>query len=175
MLSERTNMGMIRLSDEVEKRLKEIADGRSMSATVEMLMAGVGPDGKINTEPVLSASNRDYFDKKFDELKSLITDSLVDVVAAGGRAPGSYSLPASNYVDWPQMQYIIYTHEDDDPAWLLPTSAVFRFKEGDISDFAYSIKDNAIYFDRGNGGRPEPLIKITPEIQKAIDEKLTYD
>ena len=167
-------MGMIRVSDEVEQRLKAISDGRSMSATVEMLMTNVGPDGRINTEPVLSASNRDYFDKKFEELLSAINDTAVDrLYTGGGRAPRSSNLGSKEWVYWDQMQYIIFTHDDDDPAWLVPEGAVFQFKNGDPTSYSYYIKDDVIYME--NGGRPTPLIKVTPEVQKAIDEKLTYD
>ena len=162
-------MGMIRVSDEVEKQLKALSDGRSMSATVEMLMTNVGPDGRINTEPVLSASNRDYFDKKFDELKALITDSLVDVVAGSGsgRAPGE-----KEWVKWEQMQYIIFNREDDDPAWVIPEGAVFSFKNGDPNELAYYIKDGTIYID---GPQPVAILKVTPDIREAIDKNFTFD
>lgn len=63
-------MGMIRVSDEVEKQLKEIADGRSMSATVGMLIRGAG-----NTADNMFSLTKEFMehvDEKFDELESLI-------------------------------------------------------------------------------------------------------
>lgn len=170
-------MGMIRVSDEVEGRLKEVADGRSMSATIEKMLAYCSsPDGfcpvpqeGTNYKPYLL----EQMNKRFDELKSLIEDTTVDRLSQGGRAPSSSHNLDKEWIHWDQMQYIIFTHDDDDPAWLVPEGAVFQFKNGDPTSYSYYINDDTIYME--NGGRPTPLLKVTPEIQKAIDDKLTYD
>lgn len=158
-------MGMIRISDYAEEKIRKMAaeSGRTVTSTVDALVEG---NGGVDTS---------YFDKKFDELKSLITDSLVDVVAAGtggGRAPGGKP-GEKEWVPWDQMSYIIFTHEDDDPAWIIPEASVFQFKNGDPTAYAYYVKDNVIFME--SVGRPEPLIKVTPEIREAIDERKTYD
>ena len=159
-------MGMIRISDYAEEKIRKMAaeSGRTVTSTVDVLVEG---NGGMDTS---------YFDKKFEHLESLITDSLVDVVdrggAGGGRAPVE-KLGEKEWVPWDQMSYIIFTHEDDDPAWVIPEGAVFQFKNGDPTAYSYYVKDNVIFME--SVGRPEPLIKVTPEIREAIDERKTYD
>ncbi len=154
----------IKLSDSVanalEKRAQE--DNLSLAGEVAKLLA----TSEMSPSPV----DTSYFDKKFDELKSLIENNLVDVVAqsGGGRAPGE-----KEWVPWDQMQYIIFTHDDDDPAWIIPEGAVFQFKNGDPTVYSYFVKDGTIFMD--SVGRPEPLLKVTPGIREAIDKHFTYD
>ena len=155
-------MGLIRVSDGVEERLKRASGGRSMSATIDSLL---DDRGGLEETPFV-----EYIDKKFEELKALITDNLVDVVAqsnGGGRAPGE-----KEWVPWDQMSYIIFTHDDDDPAWIIPASSVFELKNGDPTVYSYYVKDNTIFME--SVGRPEPLLKVTPEIREAIDKHFTY-
>ena len=156
---------LIKLSDSVGYSLSKRAeeDGLTMAAEVAKLLA--------TTEIPPHPTDTSYFDKKFDELKALITDTAVDRLATGstggGRGPGG-----KEWVPWDQMQYIIFTHDDDNPAWIIPEGAVFQFKNGDPTAYAYFIKDNVIFME--SVGRPEPLIKVTPEIREAIDKHFTY-
>ena len=154
----------IKLSDSVanalEKRAQE--DNLSLAGEVAKLLA----TSEMSPSPV----DTSYFDKKFEHLESLIENNLVDVVAqgnGGGRAPGE-----KEWVPWDQMQYIIFTHDDDDPAWIIPEGAVFQFKNGDPTVYSYFVKDNTIFME--SVGRPEPLIKVTPQIREAIDKHFTY-
>lgn len=73
-------MGMIRVSDKVESRLKEVADGRSMNATIEKMLAYCSsPDGFC---PVPQADDRaaahyepyllEHLDERLDKLESMI-------------------------------------------------------------------------------------------------------
>lgn len=70
-------MGMIRVSDKVETRLKEVADGRSMNATIEKMLAYCSsPDGFC---PTPQAEDRNYepyllehLDERLDKLESMI-------------------------------------------------------------------------------------------------------
>lgn len=70
-------MGMIRVSDKVEARLKEVADGRSMNATIEKMLAycsspegfcPVPQEGGRNYEPYIL----EHLDERFDDLETLI-------------------------------------------------------------------------------------------------------
>lgn len=154
---------LIKLSDAVGEALAQRAaeDNLSMAGEVAKLLA----TSEMSPSPV----DTSYFDKKFEHLESLITDTAVDRVAAGGgRAPGG-----KEWVPWDQMSYIIFTREDDDPAWIIPEASVFQLKNGDPTAYSYYVKDNVIFME--SVGRPEPLIKVTPEIREAIDERKTYD
>ena len=153
-------MGMIRVSDYAEEKIRKMAaeSGRTVTSTVDVLVEG---NGGVDTS---------YFDKKFEHLESLIENNLVDVVAAGGtrrRAPGE-----KEWVPWAQMQYIIFSLEDDDPAWIPSTQAIFSFKNGDPNEMAYYVQDGIIFIDKE---QPFALLKVTPEIREAIDKRFTYD
>ena len=66
-------MGMIRVSDKVESRLKEVADGRSMNATIEKMLAYCSsPDGFCPVREAGAESEREYFDERFNKLESMI-------------------------------------------------------------------------------------------------------
>lgn len=152
----------IKLSDvvaaELEKRARE--DNLSLAGEVAKLLA--------TSEMPPSPVDTSYFDKKFAHLESLISDTAVDRLSTGGgRAP-----VGKEWVPWDQMSYIIFTHDDDDPAWIIPASSVFELKNGDPTVYSYYVKDNTIFME--NVGRPEPLLRVTPEIREAIDKHFTY-
>lgn len=65
-------MGMIRVSDSVEGRLKEVADGRSMNATVEKMLAYCSSPEGFCVVKEAGADDREYFEAKFDRLEELI-------------------------------------------------------------------------------------------------------
>lgn len=66
-------MGMIRVSDKVEARLKEVADGRSMNATIEKMLAYCSsPDGFCPVREAGAESEKEYLDSRFDRLEDMI-------------------------------------------------------------------------------------------------------
>lgn len=74
-------MGMIRVSDKVESRLKEVADGRSMNAVIEKMLAYCSsPDGFCPVPqaggraegPEPFALSKEYLDERFDKIESMI-------------------------------------------------------------------------------------------------------
>lgn len=168
-------MGMIRVSDSAEKLIKAWAEekGITITASVDSILAAfkVAMDGEEKAARAgACAVLQEYLDKRLDKIESLIENNLVDVVAAGGvrrRAPGE-----KEWVPWAQMQYIIFSHEDDDSAWIPSTQAIFQFKNGDPNEMAYYIQDGVIYIDKD---QPIALLKVTPGIREAIDKHFTYD
>ena len=162
-------MGMIRVSDEVESRLKAISDGRSMSGTVEMLLTSVGPDGKIHTEPALCEETIDFLNKRFDELKSLITDNLVDVVAGN-----THSRPQDNeYLDWDVFRYIVYDlcRDDSSPEWVSQSA---HDAMDNLSDPITTIVLNDYIWAVNDYGKSK-LLKVSPRIEEAIKEGRHYE
>ena len=163
-------MGMIRVSDEVESRLKAISDGRSMSGTVEMLLTSVGPDGKIHTEPALCEETRDFLNKRFDELKSLITDNLVDVMAAGD----THSRPTDNEpLDWDVFRYIVFDlcKDDDSPEWV---SQSVHDAMDNLNDSITTIVSDGYIWAVNDYGKSK-LLKVSPRIEEAIREGRRYE
>lgn len=75
-------MGMIRVSDKIEARLKEVADGRSMNAVIEKMLAYCSsPDGFCPT-PQADTSYEPYIlehlDERLDKLESMIARAAGD-------------------------------------------------------------------------------------------------
>lgn len=58
-------MGMIRVSDHAEKIIRENTNGRTITATVDAMIAG-GPREKE------SGVSKEYLDERFDTLESMI-------------------------------------------------------------------------------------------------------
>lgn len=158
-------MGMIRVSDKVEGRLKEVADGRSMSATVEMLLAkqdlkdsahGDAKEIIYHIDEVLRA--------RFDELASLIKDTAVD------RLDRSFSRPRyETEIDWPIMKELIYDvlgYEDD--SWASRAAAEGITESNDLEETRFILSDNFICVDKG---KKVPIIKLTPKVKTFLESK----
>lgn len=134
-------MGMIRVSDEIEKQLKEIADGRSMTATVEMLLNNSGAEEPLDKLDYLES----YIAKRFDKLESLFTDNLVDVVAAG-RAPKKDPIN----LDWPDVQYLMFELlEDGAPEWTCKEASRGAHESSELDCLTWLVDDEFIYTTNG--------------------------
>lgn len=75
-------MGMIRVSDHAEKVIREHTHGRSITATVDAILAGsVAPDGTEMWKGQQATDDeitKEYLDERFDKIESMIAR------AAGG-------------------------------------------------------------------------------------------
>lgn len=157
-------MGMIRVSDEVESHLKAISDGRSMSGTVEMLLTNKGAGD--NNELI------EFLNKKFAHLESLITDNLVDVVAAGAHANRSY--PQDNDIlDWDVFRYIVFDlcKDDSSPEWV---SQSVHDAMDNLSDSIDTIVLDGYIWAVNDYGKSK-LLKVSPRIEEAIREGRCYE
>jgi len=154
---------MIRVSEEVEKQLKELADGRSMSATVEMLIKGAG-----NTADNMFSLTKEFMghiDEKFDELKSLIEDTTVDRVNNGG--PRTQSVQEFVSLEWPDVQELLYEKmKEGDPEWFPGAyKGVTEEMQGDPNCFS---KDGVLYINLS--GSDIPVLRITPRVGAMLAE-----
>lgn len=153
---------MIKLTDslgaELEKRAKE--DNLSMAGEVAKLLSS----GSMDTS---------YFDKKFNELKSLIEDNLVDVVAAGtSRANRSY--PQDNDIlDWDVFRYIVFDlcKDDNSPEWV---SQSVHDAMDNLSDSITTIVSDGYIWAVNDYGKSK-ILKVSPRIEEAIKEGRCYE
>lgn len=154
-------MGMIRVSDSAEEKIRALADGRTITATVDAILA---ENNSLDTS---------YFDKKFNELKSFIEDNLVDVVAAGtSRANRSY--PQDNeYLDWDVFRYIIYDlcRDDSSPEWVSQSA---HDAMDNLSDPITTIILDGYIWAVNDYGKSK-LLKVSPRIEEAIREGRRYE
>lgn len=155
-------MGMIRVSDEVESRLKAISDGRSMSGTVEMLLSNKGAGD--NNELI------EFLNKRFAHLESLITDNLVDVVAAGSTHS---RLTDNEPLDWNVFRYIVFDlcKDDSSPEWV---SQSVHDAMDNLSDSIDTIVLDGYIWAVNDYGKSK-LLKVSPRIEEAIREGRCYE
>ncbi len=100
---------LIKLSDTVGETLAQRA------AEANLSMAGGVANLLSVSELPPSPVDTSYFDRKFDELKSLIEDTTVDRVAGG---VGPQSSHEKTYIDWPIMQDVFFDFlEPHAPEW----------------------------------------------------------
>lgn len=157
-------MGMIRVSEEVEKQLKELADGRSMSATVEMLIKGAG-----NTADNMFSLTKEFMghvDEKFDELKSLIEDTTVDRVDGGPRK-SSYQSNVKIYVPWDTARELLYEFlPEDAPEFIGNASEAMRQAD---NEFPVFIVDDRLWTEDFYGTK-SPILNISPRVTQFLKE-----
>lgn len=161
-------MGMIRVSDKVEKQLKELADGRSMSATVDMLIKGAG--NTADNMFSLTKEFMEHIDEKFDELKTLIEDTTVDRVDNGGPRGSSRSSYQSNvkiYVPWDAARELLYEFlPEDAPEFIGNASEQIRQAD---SEFPVFIMDYRLWTEDSYGTK-SPILSISPRITQFLKE-----
>lgn len=144
-------MGMIRVSDHAEQIIKEKANGRTITATVDALLEG----GGVSTE---------YFDKKFDELKSLIEDTTVDRVAgSGGRARGE-----KVYIPWEATRELFYEFLDEKATEWRP--GVYDEVQNLNDDLSCYVQDGYICVD-DHYGKQHLLVQVSPRLKEFLNNK----
>lgn len=168
-------MGMIRVSDEVESRLKGVSDGRSMSATVDMLLSG-GTGGGLTTIINKLDYLENYLDKRLPKLESLIEDNLVDVVAAGrnsARNSHSTSPMDNDFLDWDVFRYIIFDlcKDDSSPEWVSPS--IHDAMDNLSGPIDTIVLDGYIWAVNDYG--KSKILKVSPRVEQAIREGRRYE
>lgn len=156
-------MGMIRVSDEIEQRLKEVSDGRSMSATIEKMLAYCSsPDGFCPVREAGTENLVDYIDERFDELKALLEDTTVDRLARVQKKKDPINL------DWPDVQYLMFELlEEDAPEWTCKEASRGAHESSELEALTWLADDDFIYTT--NGARTNWLT-ITPRIKSYLGE-----
>lgn len=162
-------MGMIRVSDQVETRLKEVADGRSMNSVIEKMLAYCSsPDGFC---PAPQAGARDYepyileqMNKRFDELKSLIEDTTVDRVDGPIK---SVSGTVRIYVPWDVARKLLYEFLPEDASEFIG-SASEAIRQTD-DEFPVYIQDDKLWTEDFYGAK-SPILNITPRVTQFLKE-----
>lgn len=158
-------MGMIRVSDEVERGLKQIADGRSMNAVVARLLGEREAEG-IKAAVGGNLVTKEYFDKRFDELKSLIEDTTVDRVNSGG--PKNYvSGSVKVYVPWDVARELFFEFlPEDAPEYIGSVSETIQQTD---DEFPVFIQDDKLWTEDFYGAK-SPILNISPRVTQFLKE-----
>lgn len=158
-------MGLIRVSDDAEAKIKAMANGRTIGATVDSLVAGAG------TSDDIQEWMQDMFDRtieslseQIDELKKMIEDTAVD------RLDKSFSRPRfETEIDWPIMKELIYEvlgYEDD--SWASRAAAEGITESNGLEETRFILSDDFICIDKG---KKIPIIKLTPKVKTFLESK----
>ena len=162
-------MGLIRVSDHAEKLIREHSHGRTITATVDAILAGsVAPDGTEMWKGQQASDNddlRDYLDKKFDELKALIEDTTVDRVSSGG--PRNYvSGSVKVYVPWGVARELFFEFlPDDAPEYIGSASEIIHQAD---DEFPVFIQDDKLWTEDYYGAK-SPILNISPRVQQFLE------
>lgn len=151
-------MGMIRVSDSAEGKIRALANGRTITATVDAILA---ENNSLDTS---------YFDEKFNELKSLIEDNLINIVAAGNNP----THPQDNEpLDWDVFRYIIYDlcKDNNSPEWVSQSA---HDAMDNLSDPITAIILDGYIWAVNDYGKSK-LLKVSPRIEEAIREGRHYE
>lgn len=161
-------MGMIRVSDQVESRLKEVADGRSMNATIEKMLAYCSsPDGFCPVREARGDFGKmeylgGYIDKKFEELKALIVDTTVDRVAGlKVVSPGTSKV----YVPWNVARELFYEFLDEKSTEWRPN--VYNILQDTDENLNCYIQDGYICVD-DHYGKQHLLVQVSPRVEEFL-------
>ena len=159
-------MGLIRVSDHAEKVIREHSHGRTITATVDAILAGsVAPDGTEKGQQASEDDLRDYLDKKFDELKALIEDTTVDRVAGPKNfVSGSVKV----YVPWEVARELFFEFlPDNAPEYIGPASEVIHQAE---DEFPVFIQDDKLWTEDFYGAK-SPILNISPRVQQFLEPR----
>lgn len=155
-------MGLIRVSDHAEQTIKRVSDGRTITATVDaILAASITPDGKIYAAKESSVKSlQSYLDEKFKHLESLIEDTTIDRLASS--RPQNTLVP----LKWDGcLQEVYFNFPDDDPCW--PPKVREAWGESDTLDQAEFASDGNFIYDVTGGDRMV-VLNITPELRSFL-------
>lgn len=150
---------MIKLSDAVGDLLSRRAeeDNLSLAGEVAKLLSV--------TELPPSPVDTSYFDKKFDELKSLIEDTTVDRVAGGPRKPQSYP-NVKIYVPWETAHELLYEFLPEDAPEFIG-SASEQIRQAD-DEFPVFIQEDRLWTEDYCGAK-SPILNISPRVEQFLE------
>ena len=149
-------MGLIRVSDYAEEKIKRMAaeTGRTVTSTVDTLV-----EGNSGGVDLIAA-----VDKRFDELKALIEDTTVDRVDSRHRP--SYSR-VNKVVPWECIQDVYFDFPEGE-VWL--AGARENWGNSDCIDMAtFYINGDEVWSDFY--GTKTPMLKLTPELVEYLHKK----
>ena len=160
-------MGMIRVSDHAEKIIKEQANGRTISATVDALIAG-GGENSASTDSVLGKLDylESYLDKRLSRLESLIEDTTVDRVNNVGPRNSSYQSNVKVYVPWDVARELFFEFLPDDAPEFIGNASE-QIHQAD-NEFPVFIQDDKLWTEDAYGTK-SPILNISPRVQQFLE------
>lgn len=154
-------MGMIRVSDHAERLIKEQANGRTISATVEALLAGGGRN-----------LDKEYFDNKFREqqaaireMRALIEDTLVDRIDAHKKDP----LNEKVYIEWDIARELLYDFLDEKATeWRPGVYSALQSSDAELNCYT----QNGYLCTDDHYGKQHLMVQVSPRVDQFLANKI---
>lgn len=155
-------MGMIRVSEDAEKQIKEMAEGKTITATVDALLARNDIAARMDKMAA-------YLEKKLNDIKEEIISSIEDTaVDRLDSRPRSKSKVTPLDWEWPDIQTLLYdiaTEKD-----YVTKSDYDEMHESSCADqFKWYIEEGQVWGDFF--GEKKPYLNITPIIKAFLTSK----
>lgn len=155
-------MGMIRVSEDAEKQIKEMAEGKTITATVDALLARNDIAARMDKMAA-------YLEKKLNDIKEEIIASIEDTaIDRLDSRPRSKSKVTLLDWEWPDIQTLLYdiaTEKD-----YATKSDYDEMHESSCADsFKWYIEENQVWGDFF--GEKKPYLNISPDIANFLTSK----
>lgn len=157
-------MGMIRVSDDAEGKIKAIAErsGKTVTSTVDSL---------IQSNDVAARLDKmgKWLDKKFEDL-----EAAFNLAAMSGSSSSSTSSTTSSRsrdrqeIKWWAVQEVMFDVLVDSDAWLAGKEEAAR--SSDNLDMGTFFSDGDVIYSDDAWGRCD-WFKVTPEVKQAFKER----
>lgn len=150
---------LIKLTDAVGEALAKMAaeDNLSMAGEVAKLLA----TAELPPSPV----DTSYFDKKFNELKSLIEDTLVDRIDTHKKDP----LNEKVYVEWDIARELLYDFLDEKATEWRP--GVYSALQSSDAELNCYIQDGYLCTD-DHYGKQHLMVQVSPRVDQFLANKI---
>ena len=151
-------MGLIRVSEDAENKIKSLAEasGRTVTSTVDALL-------QSNDMAARMDKMAKWLDKKFTDLEANITGL---VVSTPSRAPVAKHTSRVE-LPWPVVQDIMFDIATDE--WLPGREAAARSSDM-LCDGSFFTDGEVIFSDDAYG--KQDWLKVSPKIQQYLDSVL---
>lgn len=153
---------MIRVSEDAEKQIKEMAGGKTITATVDALLAR--NDIAARMDKMAS-----YLEKKLNDIKEEIISSIEDTAIDRldrGRARKSKTIPLD--WEWPDIQELLYDVATESD-YVSKTAHDEMHESSNAQELKYYIEDGQVWGDFF--GEKKPYLNITPNVKAFLTSK----
>lgn len=155
-------MGLIRISDSAEEKIKELSEGRTITATVDWLVGRNDVSGRLDKMAA-------YLEKKLEQMKkdiiASIEDTTIDRIDTAPRAKREDRALDFQKEVWPLFYEKL---DEDNPAWL-PGAYTAAHESSDMAEAIYFVDYNKnVLYSMFYDFKAEWL-RLTPEVLSFLD------
>ena len=147
-------MGMVRISEEAEKRIKEVAarEGKTFTATVDSLLASMDIASRLD-------KMGKWLEKRLDDLEA----NILAEGAASSYAPSRRKTCSTKVIPWPIVQDLMFDVLPDGAEEWLPGMEDAARASDNLDMGTFLIEDNILISDDAWG--KAQWLRVTPRVE----------